>query len=310
MEKILITGGAGFIGSNLAYRLLKKGFQVLALDNYATGLPQNLPTHPALTVIEGTVADGNIVSQCFEQFQPTIVVHAAASYKDPDDWQEDVNSNITGTINMIMGAQNYNVKKFIYTQTALCYGRPLESPISLSHPLNPKSSYAITKTSGEYFLKESGLHYYSLRLANVYGPGHLSGPIPTFYKRLQDQKNCFVVDTRRDFIELEDFLVLIDKILEGEGVPGCYNVSSGNDYSIKDIYDEVLQHFNIDKEEPVELRPPGDDDVGTLLLDPSHTEKTFNWRASTGLREGLTKLFSWYDEYGVAQTYTHLKIGK
>ena len=89
--KVLITGGAGFVGSHLADRLLGRGDEVLVIDNYATGRRDNLPeSATGLRVIEGDIADRELVDRSFDDFQPDVVVHAAASYKDPDDWAEDV----------------------------------------------------------------------------------------------------------------------------------------------------------------------------------------------------------------------------
>ena len=308
--KILITGGAGFIGSNLVDRLLEQGHEILVVDNYATSRKEFLSSHHALQIVEGTVADADLINKTFADFKPTHVIHAAASYKDPDDWKEDIATNVNGTVHIVKACQNFGIERLIYTQTALCYGTPQENPITIKHPLNPITSYSITKTTGERFIMMSGVPYVSLRLANVYGERHFSGPMPTFYKRLKAGQNCFVVDTRRDFIELKDLLKLIDKIIAGEGEDGCYNVSSGKDCSIKEIFDLMIEYMSIELEKPVEVIPPGNDDISTLLLDPSLTEKVFDWKADTPLSEGLKTLVKWYDKYGVAEAYTHLKIGK
>ena len=98
--KVLITGGAGFIGSHLADRLLGRSDEVFVIDNYSTSRRDNLTPQANLTVVEGTIADADLVNQCFDDFQPEIVIHAAASYKDPDNWVEDTNTNVLGTINI------------------------------------------------------------------------------------------------------------------------------------------------------------------------------------------------------------------
>src|SRR5512138_2167946 len=112
--KVLITGGAGFVGSNLADRLLARGDEVLVIDNYATGRRDNLVPHPNLQVIEGTIADGELVKQAFESFKPEQVVHAAASYKDPINWVEDSRTNVVGTTNVVQASQSQGVKRLIY----------------------------------------------------------------------------------------------------------------------------------------------------------------------------------------------------
>src|SRR5258708_21931978 len=157
MMKTLITGGAGFIGSHLADKLLAEGNHVLVIDNYQTGRRDNLTPQADLRVVEGTIADTTLVNKLFEEFKPDYVVHAAASYKDPENWIEDANSNVLGTANVVKAAKKAGVKRLIYFQTSLCYGlKPLEQPITLRHPLfsgeSPGgSSYAISKTAAEQY---------------------------------------------------------------------------------------------------------------------------------------------------------------
>ncbi|MBC5793618.1 NAD-dependent epimerase/dehydratase family protein [Sphaerospermopsis sp. LEGE 00249] len=310
--KILITGGAGFIGSHLADRLLAKGDQVLVIDNYSTGRRDNLKSDTNLTVVEGTIADQELVNKVFDDFQPEQVVHAAASYKDPNNWLEDSLTNVLGTANITQASQRLNVQKLIYFQTALCYGlKPLEQPITLNHPiLSGGSSYAISKTAGEQYIQLSGLDYISFRLANAYGPRNLSGPLPTFYHRLTNDKPCFVMDTRRDFIYIQDLVDVVIKALDGQGNAGAYHISSGSDYSIKELFDATVKALDINLKEEVEVRPRNVDDAYTILLDPSQTNQDFNWQITTPLETGVKAAIEWYKEYGITQTYTHLKLGE
>ena len=104
--KVLITGGAGFIGSHLADRLLGRGDEVCVIDNYATGRRDNLTPQPGLTVVEGTIADAALVEKVFQDFRPEVVVHAAASYKDPEDWAEDARTNVVGTANVVKATKS------------------------------------------------------------------------------------------------------------------------------------------------------------------------------------------------------------
>src|SRR3954469_10402221 len=99
--KILITGGAGFIGSHLADRLLARGDEVVVIDNFATGRRDNLEPRAKLQLIEGTIADAALVKHAFERSRPDVVVHAAAAYKDPTDWAEDARTNVVGTANVV-----------------------------------------------------------------------------------------------------------------------------------------------------------------------------------------------------------------
>lgn len=307
--KVLITGGAGFIGSHLADRLLQRGDEILVIDNFATGRRDNLTPSPYLELVEGSIADGEMVNSVFERFKPEKVVHAAASYKDPENWSEDSRTNVLGTANVVRAAMRTGVQRFIYFQTALCYGlQPLEQPITLAHPILPDgSSYAISKTAGESYIRLSGLDYISFRLANAYGPRNLSGPLPTFFHRLTTDKPCFVMDTRRDFIFVQDLVDVVVKALDGKGRTGPYHVSSGSDYAIKELFDATIRALGIVLQEEVEVRPRGADDAYTILLDPSETSRDFGWKVSTPLEMGVNAAIAYYKEFGVTQTFTHLK---
>lgn len=306
--KALITGGGGFIGSHLADRLLEQGHSVLIIDNFSTGRRDNLNEHAQLTLIEGSIADGSLVDDAFDQVTPDVVVHAAASYKDPDAWAEDSRTNAVGTANVVKAAERHAVSRLIYFQTALCYGiAPIEQPITLDHPLRPfDSSYAISKTAGEHYIALSGLDWVSFRLANAYGPRNISGPLPTFFQRLSAGKPCFVMDTRRDFIYVQDLIDVVMKAIDGAG-SGAYHVSSGSDYAIKELFDATIKALDVQLDEDVEVRPRGEDDAFTILLDPSRTKADFDWETSTPLDEGVEEAIRYYQEFGIDQTFTHLK---
>ena len=310
--KVLITGGAGFIGSHLSDRLLEGGNQVLVIDNYATGRRDNIKPHENLQVEEGTIADREFVNQLFADFRPEYVVHAAASYKDPENWEEDSRTNALGGALIAQASVETKVKRIIYFQTALCYGiNPLEQPINIDHPIHPgDSSYAISKTTGEQYIALSGLSFISFRLANAYGPRNLSGPLPTFYYRLSSGKKCFVMDTRRDFIYINDLIDIVVMALDGKGATGYYHVSSGGDYAIKELFDSTVKALDISLDEEVEVRERGPDDAFTILLDPSKTNKDFDWNVSTSLQDGIKAAIEWYKVYGITQTYTHLKMAE
>ncbi len=307
--KIVITGGAGFIGSHLADHLLERKNEILVIDNYSTGRRENLTPHPNLTVIEGTIADTAKIDEIFNEFHPDLVIHTAASYKDPQNWAEDIRTNVLGSANIVQASQRVGVKRLIYFQTALCYGlHPLEQPITLSHPIRPEvSSYAISKTAGEQYIVSSGMDFISFRLANAYGPRNLSGPLPTFYQRLINNKPCFVVDTRRDFIYIDDVVEVVLLAIEGKGEKGYYHISSGMDYSIKELFNATVKAMGVILKEEVEVRPCHPDDAYSILLDPSKTYQDFGWRVSTSLKEGVKRAIGWYKRFGIEQTYTHLK---
>lgn len=307
--KVLITGGAGFIGSHLADRLLSRNDEVLVIDNYATGRKDNLKPHANLKVVEGTIADSDLVNGLFDEFQPDVVVHAAAAYRDPDDWAEDARTNVLGSANVVQAAKRTGAQRLIYFQTALGYGlKPIEQPITLNHPLKPEgSSYAISKTAGEQYVELGGLDFLSFRLANAYGPRNLSGPLPTFFQRLTTGKSCFVMDTRRDFVFINDLVDCVIKAIDGKGSAGYYHISSGADYSIKELFDATVKALGISMDGEVEVRPRNPDDAYTILLDPSKTNQSFDWEVTTPLEDGVRAAIDWYKTNGITQTFTHLK---
>lgn len=316
MKKVLITGGSGFVGSHTTDRLLAKGYKVFVIDNYATGRKDNLKSHPNLTVVEGTIADATLFNKIMADFKPEVVVHAAAAYKDPENWIEDTQTNVIGTINVAKASKEHGVKRIVYFQTALCYGlKPIEQPITLKHPLFSGdypggSSYAISKTGGEQYIELSGVDFVSFRLANAYGPRNISGPLPTFFQRLTTDKNCFCMDTRRDFIYIQDLVDVVEKAIDGMGSRGYYHISTGSDYSIKELYDATILALNMPEKANVEVRPRNPDDVFTILIDPSKTQKDFQWKAATKLQDGIRAAINYYKEYGINQTFTHLKETK
>jgi UDP-glucose 4-epimerase len=306
--KVLITGGGGFVGSHLADRLLDEGHEVLVIDNFSTGRRDNLSERDGLTLVEDTIADAGAVDRAFADFGPTHVVHAAASYKDPEAWVEDVATNAIGTANVVKATRAAGLDRLIYFQTALCYGtQPSEQPVTLNHPVRPDSSYAISKTACEQYIEMGLPNFVSFRLANAYGPRNISGPLPTFFQRLTAGKPCFVMDTRRDFIYIDDLVDVVMLALEGKG-QGKYHVSSGADFSIKELFDATIKALDIELEEDVEVRPRGEDDAFTILLDPSRTNADFGWKITTPLEDGVAKAIAYYRERGIEETYTHLKV--
>jgi UDP-glucose 4-epimerase len=307
--KVLITGGAGFIGSHVAERLVARGDDVLVIDNYETGRRDNLAPGDRLTVVEGSITDEALMARTFDEFRPEVVLHAAASYKDPDNYTGDAATNVLGTATTVRHSQRLKVKRLVYLQTALCYGDPVEQPITLAHPIEPsKSSYAISKTAAEMYIALSGLDYVSFRLANAYGPRNLSGPLPTFYHRLTTGKPCFVMDTRRDFIFVDDMADIIEKAIRGAGRRGAYHISTGKDFSIKELFDATVQALGVKLDKDVEVRARNPDDVYTILLDPSETLRDFGVVPSFPLAEGVRRTIAYYRQHGIAQTYTHLRI--
>ncbi len=304
--KILITGGAGCLGSNLIEHWLPQGHEIFVIDNFVTGKREVVPETAGLTVYEGSIADEAVVNECFAKFKPDLVIHAAASYKDPDDWVEDVNTNVIGSAYIAKAAKAHEVKRLINFQTALCYGRPQSLPIPADHPVAPFTSYGITKTAGEQLMLLSGIPTVTLRIANVTGPRLAIGPIPTFYKRLKAGQNCFCSDTSRDFLDMSDFLAFMDIAIKDDAPTGIFNISSGEAHSIKEIFDLVAEYLGLGAID-VPVVPPANDDVPVVSLDASETFKVFGWKAKVSFADTINRQLAWYDQYGVTDVFSHLQ---
>lgn len=295
--KLLITGAAGFIGSHLADYFVGRGDYVVGIDDLSTGRATNFPSGGILSVDD--IRYGDIPRDDWD-----VIYHCAASYRDRKAWENDASTNVLGTINVVREAERSGAK-LVYFQTALCYGPNPVSPVKVDAPLDPKGSYAISKTAGEAYIFESGVPHVVLRLANIFGPRNLSGPAPTFYKRLSEGQPCTVVDTRRDFVFIDDLIAIATRMAtEGSGV---YHVGSGFDMSILSLYDAVVAAMGVDAPAPA-VQERGADDAPTILLDASKTYEDFGWSVSTSLFDGIARAVRWYEEHGVTETYTHLAV--
>ena len=307
--KVFVTGGCGQVGSHVAEMLLERGDQVLVIDNLATGRRDHLANHKNLEVVIDTISDRDLINNLVEKFQPEVIVHTAASYKDPDDWYNDSLTNVVGAANLLQATKAFGVRRLIYFQTSLCYGvKPLQQPIRLDHPKFPaNSSYAITKTAAEDLIEISGVDFVTFRLANVIGPRNVSGPLPIFYQRLSEGKRCFVTRSRRDFVFVKDLAKNVLRACDGVG-KGTYHFSSGKDVAIKELYDSVVAAMGIAQYPEPEVRDLGPDDAPSILLDPSKTFEDFGEITFTPLEGISTAAVDYYRQFGVQGGYTHLRI--
>jgi nucleoside-diphosphate-sugar epimerase len=302
--KIFITGIAGCLGSNLADRLLEMGHSVAGIDNFATGSEDYIANQKRIDFFRGSISDFDFLKHAIEESNPEIIIHSAASYKDPNDFYEDINTNILGMINLVNHALKMKVKKFINFQTALCYGIPESTPISIDSNLKPFTSYGISKTAGESYLINTDLSFVSLRLGNICGPRLSIGPIPTFYERLKDGKKCFCTESIRDFLDFSDFMDFIELIFEKD-FQGIFNLSTGKGNSIKEIYELVCDHFNI-KDKKIEVREINKDDIKEVVLDPQEAFKV-GWKPKFTFEQIIKRQLKWYDNNSIDEIYSHLK---
>lgn len=332
--KVLVTGAVGFLGSHIADRLGAQGHEIIGIDTLLTGRRENWQGDLLLDRVDGLLGvEGYNAADRMTEAQPDLIVHCAASYSDRDKWHRDAWTNVQGSINVAIAARNTGAR-VIYFQTALIYGQnpyrelgPVFTdadaperfgyddhtdpsigprPLKVTAPLNPESSYAISKLAGEQYLRNAEIPLLTFRLANVYGPRNLSGPIPTFWKRISEGKPCTVTDTRRDFVYVDDLVNLVVQAANGDQT-GTYHVSTGRDYPIGQVYSAVADCLDAQHLGQPEETPRGEDDAPTILLDPTTTRRDFGWQATTDLMEGIDAAVDWYNEHGVEQTFSHLK---
>lgn len=307
-RRLLITGGAGCLGSNLVERYLPMGHEILVIDNFATGVREVAPNGlDGLTVVEGSVADAALLERTFSRFKPTHVIHSAAAYNDPNNWAEDAATNVSGAIEVARAAERAGVTRVINFQTALTYGRPEVVPIPESAPSRPFTSYGVSKTAGERYMLMSPVPTVSLRLANICGPRLAIGPIPTFYTRLKAGKSCFCSATTRDFLDMEDFFGVMDVVLADASPSGVFNISTGEGKSIQNVFDAVVAHVGVEPVGAVPIVPPGDDDVPDVVLDPNKAERELGWKAKISFEQTIKRMLAWYDAHGVSAVHSHLK---
>ena len=276
--RILITGAAGFIGSSL-YDALEEEHVVFGFDNFLTG------KNRANRLLQLDIAERAALYRVANEFEPELVIHCAASYKDPDKWHLDTQTNVMGAINVAAVARHHSAR-VIYFQTVL----------------PPISSYAISKIAAEHYLRLSGVPLTVFRLAAVYGPRNLSGAIPTFYRQVSAGKPCTVVeDATRDFVFIEDLVALASFYSRQEYfAPGVMDVRTGVETPIRHIphlIGEILDIAPI-----VNLVPRRDDDVAAY-------DMTGAPRGGTLFVEGLRKTVEWYERHPVTDTFTHLRLG-
>ena len=306
--RVLITGGAGLVGSHVAELLEVRGDEVIIVDNFATGRPEHLLNLKTQYKFEDSIANESLYDQLSSQFSNIdVIVHTAASFANGNDWSDHINTNVLGTALITRLAQKFNCR-LIYFQTALCYGdKPTIQPVPLEYPRQPMaSSYAISKTAGEFYIEQSGVDFVTFRLANIVGPRNLSGPLPIFYKRIRAGEKCVIANAKRDFIDVRNLTTVVLQAIDGRG-NGAYHFSSGKDVQIIDLYKKVVSAMKLDFEPEFDFQENAAGGPSSILLDPTRTYTDFNMPTLNSIEDTVSGTISYYEKFGVTREVTHLK---
>ncbi len=301
--KILVTGGAGFIGSQVADAFLEAGHEVVIIDNLSTGFKKNV--NPGTKFIQADITDISIPA-IFQEEKFDVVNHHAAQIdvrKSVANPLFDARVNIIGTLNLLESCVKYGVKKFMFASTGgAIYGEQQYFPADENHPVNPLSPYGIAKLSIEkylnYYRSEYDLNYSILRYANVYGPRQNplgeAGVVAIFMNKLINGELPIINgDGRqtRDFVFAGD-VVKANLLVLNETKSDIYNIGTGIETSVNELF-ILLNELTGDKTAG-KYGPAKRGEQLRSVITSEKFFKNFNWKPSVKLREGLIKTLAYY----------------
>jgi UDP-glucose 4-epimerase len=301
--KILVTGGAGFIASQVADAFIKEGHDVFVLDNLSTGFEKNV--NPKATFIKKDIGDKSL-SELFEKEKFDVVNHHAAQMdvrRSVADPAFDANTNILGTINLLQNAIKTGVKKFMFASTGgAVYGEQEYFPADEKHPTAPLSPYGISKLAVEKYLffynAQYKLNYTILRYANIYGPRQNpfgeAGVVAIFSTRLLKGEQPVINGTgkqTRDYVFVGD-VVKANLTTLNDDKSDIYNVGTTKETDVNELFHIINKIAGSNKEEKHGPAAPGEQMRSVITSDKLF--KTFNWKPATTLNEGLQKTVDFF----------------
>ncbi len=304
--KFLVTGGAGFIGCNIARKLLKDGHSVRILDNFSSGRIENLDEIKGeIELIEGDIRDYWTVVRAVQGIE--YILHQAALPSVPRSVANPLTSNevnINGTLNLLEAARHAGVKKFVSASSSSVYGETVELPKRESMVPSPLSPYAITKLTTEYYLKVYWQLYklptVSLRYFNIFGPrqspeSEYAPVIPKFITCLLENKSPIVFgdgDQSRDFTFIENCVQAnILAALNDEVVGESFNVACGGQYTLNDLLKQLRQIMGVDTK--AEYKPARVGDIRHSFAAIDRLQK-FGYRPTVDFSEGLKRTVEYF----------------
>ena len=300
--KVLVTGGAGFIGSHVVDALVRQGYQVVVVDNLSTGRPENI--NPAATFYQADIYDSELEG-IFEKERPELVNHQAAQtviQKSMEDPVFDAKQNILGSLNLVLRCLRFGVKKIIYASSVGVYGEPKYLPLDENHPVNPISYYGISKHTAEHYLHlahlQHRLSYVVLRYPNVYGPRQSpegeAGVVAIFTRQMLHGERPTIFgkgDKTRDYVHVSDVVTANLLAMEGDG-NGVYNLGTGVETSDQEMFN-LLAELTGYQGKP-RYAPVREGEIYKICLDSSKAQKELDWQPQFLLREGLSETVDSY----------------
>lgn len=301
--KILVTGGAGFIGSHLVDALVARGEEVLIIDDLSTGKREYV--NPKAQFVERDICM-TAALDVMRAFKPEVIFHLAAQKSVPESLKhprKDAEINLVGLCNILEAIPGSGLQKFIFTSTGgAMYGDNAQLPAAESQPANPSSPYGISKLASEKYLEVwSKLHDFKsvvLRPANVFGPRQdpfgEAGVIAILAKRAVEKQPMRVFGTgehTRDYVYVADVVQAFLLALDSEA-QGTFNIGSGLETSVLDIIASLSKVTG--RELPVEHSPEVVGEMERSSLDASLARATLHWQPTVSLQEGIQKTYEWF----------------
>jgi len=302
---IIVTGGAGFIGSNVVGALVEKGHKVVVPDDLSTGKKENL--NPNAQFFNIDLRDKDALEEVFQNIKPEVVYHIAAQIdvrKSAADPAFDASVNVIGSINLFELAVKYNIRRVIFSSTGgALYGEPENLPADENTLVAPLAPYGVSKYCTEqylnYFKRMYEIERVILRYANVYGPRQdplgEAGVIAIFTGRILNGENPIIYgdgNQTRDYVYVED--IVKANLLSIDGKQGIYNIGTGIETSVNELVKMFSTVLNKDIK-PV-YKPPRKGEVQRIALDGTKAKGELGFVPQFSLEEGLRKTIKWYEE--------------
>jgi UDP-glucose 4-epimerase len=301
--KALVTGGSGFIGSNIVKLLRSEGHEVAVLDNLSSGYRTNLDPFPEVQLVEGDVRDAALINRLAQGVE--VIFHLAASVGNTRSIEnpiDDSEINVIGTLRVLEAARHGGVRKVVFSSSAGIFGELKTLPIREDHPVEPDSPYGAGKLGAEkhclVYAKLYPLECICLRYFNVYGVNQrfdaYGNVIPIFAHRMLRGEPVIIFgdgEQTRDFINVRDVAQANYKAAMSRGVSGAFNVGSSTQITINRLVELMIDASGIHP--LVQYGPTRKGDVRDSLADVSAAKKAFGFNPSVGLEEGLKEYMDW-----------------